>query len=377
MAMTQLAERNKKTGGQHTLIGIMMLGCLVFSTGAFAWDYDFRGYLGYAAVETDEDFICNNRACQGVLEDSLFYGLSASIQGEHLGAQVIVSQDSEEDPDISLAQVTWRQPLLTTDLNLRVGKIIVPLGLYGSQRITPTTRPGLVFPQTFLLNAYYDLLTLSDEGIGLDLRGDTWGFKAAYYEPEEAFAERLVIIPGSDGPLDFLLGGLLGLDSLLGIGGTPDQQMIVVDKYTNEAAYAGLDYRSNNYQADLGWIRQEINGNDVDAYNAGIQTSIGNFQPSIEAFQLRLDGIESEIEGISINLLYSSMKWQAFGSGVSLDFGNSETQELVVGGVYFWDEEGHISTRLTWHRLDGDLPGVTRGLDKADAYGLALAYSWD
>ncbi len=369
------APRTLSIGRQHFLLIAALFAMM--TSPAYAWDYDFRGYLGYVAVDSDDGFSCNNKACKGVFDESLFYGLSASIHGEHLGAQVIVSQDLEEDPDISLAQATWRQQLFSMDLGLRAGKIIVPLGLYGSQRITPTTQPGLVFPQSFLLNAYYDILTLSEEGLGIDLRGDILGFKAAYYEPEDVLSQRTVTTPGSPGPLDFLLGGLLGLDAPTGLGGTPPQQATVVDEYTNKAAYIGVDYRSDNYLADAGWIRQEVNNIELDAYNAGIQTSIGNLQPSIEVFELKFRDSNSKIEGISLNFLYSGDKWQTFLSGVTLDLETNDTQELVLGGVYFWGETGQLSTRVTWHRLDGDYPGVTTGIDKADALGVAVGYSWD
>lgn len=377
MRMTRKTDGCKHPGRLKTSFsGLVLLGCMVLSTPAAAWDYDFRGYLGYAAVDSDEDFECTNRACQGVLDDSLFYGLSASAQGEHLGAQIIVSQDLEEDPDISLAQATWRNQLIGMDMNLRAGKIIVPLGLYGSQRITPTTQPGLAFPQTLLLNAYYDLVTLSEEGLGFDLRGDSWGFKAALYEPEEAIVERVILIPGTAGPLDFLLAGLLGLDALAGIGGTPPQTMTFIEKHDNKAGYLGLDYRSVEYLADFGWVAQELNDIRVDAYNAGIQTSIGNFQPSLEAFQLDIQDLDATFEGLSLNFLYSFEQWQAFASGVHIDIGDGDSEELVLGAVRYWGN-GNLSTRLTWHRIEGDLPGVTQGVDQADAWGLAVAYSWD
>ena len=346
---------------------------------SLSWDYDLRGYLGYAFVETSEDVDCNNRACQGVLENTLFYGLSAIAQGDHLGAQLIVSQDLEEEPDITIAQATWRQPLLNKDMDLRLraGKIVVPLGLFGSQRITPATQPGLALPQPFMLNAYYDLLTLSENGVGVDLRGYTWGFKAAIYEPQEESVQRVIQIPATDGPLDFLLADLLGLDLLSGIGGTPPQTIVVTEKQSNKAGYLGIDYRDEDYLFDFGWIRQELNDLEVDAFNAGIQTTIGQFQPSIEAFQLDIDGLNGGFEGVSINLLYSAESWQAFVSGANIDIGRSTSQELVVGGVYYWDADGRISTRANMHRLSGDFVDSTSGIKDVTAYAVALSYSWD
>lgn len=358
---------------------LTLTACLLASPAALAWDFDLRGYLGYAAVDTSEDFECRNRACQGVFENTFFYGVSAIAQGDHLGAQVIVSQDEEEDPDISIAQLTWRQQLLGGELDLqaRGGKIIVPLGLFGSQRITPNTQPGLALPQSFLMNAYYDLLTLSENGLGLDVRGYTWGFKAAIYEPQDTVVERVVNIPGTDGPLDFLLADLLGLGLLSGLGGTPPQNVVVRENQNNKAAYLGVDYRDADYVADIGWIGQELNDLRIDAFNAGIQTTLGHFQPSIEAFQLDIEGIEDAFEGVSISLLYSAERWQAFVSGVNLDIGRSTSQELALGGVYYWDSEGRLSTRLNLHRLVGNFPGVTDGPDSVTAYALAVAYSWD
>lgn len=352
---------------------ILIITLMLSGNPALAWDYDLRGYLGYALVDAEDNFECDNRACQGVFEDSLFYGLSLITQGDYLGAQVVVSQDEEEDPDISIAQLTWRQPIFGGDLDLqaRGGKIIVPLGLFGSQRITPTTQPGLAFPQAFLLNAYYDLLTLSDYGLGIDVRSYTWGFKAAVYEPQSESVEQVVVIPGSSNPLDLLLGILLG-------GQSPGPQTTVVRReQDNKAAYIGFDYRDENYVADFGWIGQELDDVRVDAFNVGIQTTIGQFQPSIEAFELDLEGVEDAFQGISINLLYSAERWQTFLSGVNLDIGRKTTQELVIGGVYYWDNQGRLSSRLNLHRIDGDFPGITAGNDNATAYTLAVAYSWD
>mgnify|MGYP000079581633 CR=1 FL=1 len=377
--MIWTSETSRHSCAPSLLPGLRRVGLLaglLISPTLLAWDYDLRGYVGYAGVDASEDIECNNRACQGTLEDSLFYGLSASLQGEHFGGQVIVSQDEEEEPDITLAQGTWRNQLLGLDMNLRAGKIIVPLGLYGSQRITPTTQPGLVFPQSFLLNAYYDLVTLSEEGVGLDLRGDRWGLKAAIYEPEKEAVERVVVIPGTAGPLDFLFAGLLGLDSVTGLGGTPPQVMTVVEDQNNRATYLGFDFRNVEYQVDAGWIAQELGDVRVDAYNIGLQTSIGNFQPSLEAFELDIENVESTIEGLTLNMLYSFEKWQVFATGVHIDIGQGDTEELVVGGVYYWGD-GDISTRLAWRRVDGDLPGATQGLDNVDALGLSVAYSWD
>lgn len=358
------------------LPALMMTAGLVFSPSLFAFDYDLRGYVGYVGTDTDDEFECTSRACQGVLEDALFYGLSASVQGENLGAQVIVSQDEEEDPDISLAQGTWRSGFMGADLNLRAGKIIVPLGLYGSQRITPTARPGLSFPQSLFLNGYYDLLTLSDEGAGIDLRGDHWGFKSAIYDPEEISTEQSVTVPGQPGPLDFLISDLLGLDLLSGIGGTPPQTVTVQEDHRNKAGYLGLDYRVGGYHADVGWVAQELNDIRINAYNLGFLTTEGRFTSSLEAFQLNIEGQESSLEGLSLNFLYSAEKWQAFFTAVQLDFGVSDSEEYVLGGVYYW-LDGSVSTRLNLHRLKGNLPGATQGIDETEVVTLAIAYSWN
>ncbi|MCI0354596.1 MAG: hypothetical protein L0099_06095, partial [Acidobacteria bacterium] len=167
-----------------------------------------QGYLGYAAADVDTDIECSTRACSGVLDDTAFYGLSLGFQEGLVGGQVIISQDVDEDPRVSLAQLSLNHTGESFEIGGRAGRIIVPLGLYGSHRITPNTRPGLVLPQSFLLNNFYDLLTLSEEGAGLEARVGGWTFKGAIYEPDDATVETILVMPGGLlPPVDGVNGG--------------------------------------------------------------------------------------------------------------------------------------------------------------------------
>ncbi|MDX1497176.1 MAG: hypothetical protein R3352_06450 [Salinisphaeraceae bacterium] len=358
------------------LLQICLAMGLSFSTSTTqALETDWRGYLGYAGVSVDEDIDCETRACQGALASSLYYGLSLTVQGEDLGAQIVVSQDDEEDPELSIAQITARTGFGGVQIGARIGKIIVPLGLFGSQRITPTARPGLVQPQSFLLNTFYDFLTLSDKGLAVQINSESWTFKAAAYEPREEIIERVIQIPG-DNPSTNVLQGIIAL--FLGTNPQPSQPttITVTEEREFEGGYLGVGHQGLSTQTDLGFVRLDLNGSRLDAFNLGNIWLLGAWEPSFELIRLELEDTDTTIDGVSLNLTYNAEKWQAFANAVDIDIEDQNSREYVVGGAYYWNE--NWSGLLSLRQVEGDFSTVgSMELDKVQSATLSLGYSWN
>lgn len=359
------------------VVCLLLVG--LFCVRAQALETDARGYIGYVSVSTDEDLTCESRSCQGVLASTLFYGLSLSVQGEELGAQVVAAQDDEGDPELSIAQVTARTGFGGVQASARLGKIIVPLGLYGSQRITPTARPGLVQPHSFYLNTYYDLLTLSDKGLALQLDAENWSFKAAAFKPRKQVIERIIESGGIDIPDNEQTGFLEGVLSLL-FGSnlaeppSPGGKVRTVERREFDGGYLGLAHHGEISRSDLGFVRLDLNGNRVDALNLGSALTLGAWEPAIELFQLKFERTGTRLEGASLNLTYSAESWQAFTNAVYLDLAGSDSRELTVGTAYYWND--NWSALLAAHRLTGDFSAVSQVDDEVNSLSLSLAYSW-
>lgn len=353
----------------------------------YASEIATQGYIGYSGVHSNAEVDCHTRACPGVLESTLFYGLSMGFQEGPVGGQVIISQDADADPQVSLAQLSFAHVWAHTTASARAGRIIVPLGLYGSHRITPNTRPGLILPQSYLLNSFYDLLSLSDQGIALSLLQDN-GFelKAAYYQPSDETRKTLTQAqPGLVGNLGGGLGGLLGnllgglLGGLLGqpvVPGTPPVTgtpgTVDTRSHTDKGYYVGADYTGLSWRADGGWTRLSLPQGNLDAYNAGLALHLGNWQPSVEAF--RLESGNNATDGLSLTLVYNGNSWQMFGNAVRLQTDDLKATEYVLGGVYYWRS---FSLRLTHHEIRGD--AVLRNLSGKNLHATTLsgAYSFN
>lgn len=351
-------------------IGIALVFTCVSNT-ASAVETDFRGYLGYVGVTSDEDINCESRACQGVLDSSPFYGLSLSLQGEELGAQVVVAQDDDAEPELSIAQLTARTGFGGVQASGRLGKIIVPLGLYGSQRITPTARPGLVLPQSFLLNTYYDLLTLSEQGLALQLNSEAWTFKAAAFKPKKEVIERIIELPNNSP--DNFFQGLLSL--LFNNRDNTTNTIIIREEQEFEGGYLGIGHQGEAMRSDLGFVRLDLNGSRLDAFNLGTAWNLTAWEPSIELFQLEFVDTSNKLQGGSVNLTYSAEAWQTFGNAVYIEAESATSREYTAGGAYYWNK--NWSSLLSLHRLEGDFSSV--GANDEDAIhtlSLSLAYSW-
>lgn len=352
---------------------------------AAASEVAVNGYLGYAAADANIDIECDTRACAGVLDSTLYYGLSLGFQEGNLGGQVIVSQDVNEDPRVSLAQISlsglWRDYVFTG----RAGRVIVPLGLYGTHRITPNTRPGLVLPQSFLLNNFYDLLTLSEEGVAGDIRHENgFSLKAAVYQPSDEVVESIVIVPPAS-PLQPATAGLLGglLQLLLGspdpetpetpetpaTGGTTTVRR---DARTDRGYYLGASYEQESWRADAGWTRIQLGNDDLDAYNLGLEYTWESWQPSAELLRLETNN-GSPLNGASLNLVYSAERWQLFGSAVRFEADGRRADEDILGGAYYLDA---WSARLTHHHIRGNSLNDNLPDDGVRSTILSVAYSF-
>ncbi len=372
-------KKRIRSSFQQSLAPALLLTGLSMPGLSQALETDVRGYLGYVEVASDEDILCDSHACQGVLADTLFYGLSLSVQGEELGAQIVVAQDEDEDPELSIAQITARTGFGGVQASARLGKIIVPLGLYGSQRITPTARPGLVLPQSFFLNTYYDLLTLSEKGLAIEFSGESWSLKAAAFKPRKEVIERIVELPIADIPdsgqvslLQDLLESLIG-DALFAppSGGS----IKVVERQEFDGGYMGMGYLGESTRTDLGFVRLDLNGSRLDAINLGNAWLLGSWEPSIELFRLKFDDTGNKLEGASVNLTYSAESWQAFANAVLMDFEGTESREYTTGGAYYWND--NWSGLLALHRLEGSFIDANENVtDKVHSLSLSLAYSW-
>lgn len=379
--MEASADNSRMRGRQATRQRyVLPIILLLLTQPAMAVETDMRGYLGYVSVVNDQEVDCETRSCQGVFEDTLFYGLSLNLQGEELGAQVIVSQDEAQNPEVSLAQITARTGLGGIEASFRLGKIIVPLGLYGSQRITPNARPGLVLPQSFFLNTYYDLLTLSDRGLGVHLTSDRWALKAAAFSPVEEIFTQIVQDPTvpleEAGFLERLARGLFS--DLFGDLADPPpggEESVVTEEREFEGGYLGASHVGDTTRTDIGMVRLDLNGNRLDAFNFGNAWMIGRWEPSIELFRLDFKESGDKADGISVNLVYSEASWQAFSNWVVIEDSSDKSREWVVGGAYYWDD--HWSGLIAAHRLDGSFSGLPRADDQEiNSLSLSIAYSW-
>lgn len=368
----------RRTASLSLLGGILLLA----ATAVPASELQLQGYAGYAGVDADEDIACTSRACSGVLDDTLFYGLSVGFQEGFLGGQLIVSQDVDEDPRISLAQLSLTHTSEKLQASGRAGRIIVPLGLYGSHRITPNTRPGLVLPQSFLQNSFYDLLTLSEEGAAGELRSGSWSFKAAAYEPDEETVESVLLPPGGLLPVPDPGGSLLGnaVDTVLFLlFGPSDPQVpgqagsqVVSSKRKNRGYYGGLAYENDGLRADLGYTDLDLLGVDFRSYNAGVEYLIGPWQPSLEVFQLEADRDE-QVRGASATLVYNGDSWQLFANAVQIEADIAEAREVVVGGAYYWN---NWAAKLARHDIDTEFVQLSAE-DSLGSTVLSLAYSFN
>ncbi len=372
----------RRNASPSILAGALLLA----GHAALASELALQGYAGYALADTDSDadIECVSRACPGVLDDTLFYGLSLGFQEGIVGGQLIVSQDVDEGPRVSLAQLSLSHTGERLQASGRAGRIIVPLGLYGSTRITPNTRPGLVLPQSFLLNDFYDLLTLSEEGVAVDLHSGGWTFKAAAYQPDEETVETALLPPGGllplpSGPTGNLLGNvvdgllflLFGTDPQLSTPGQPGGQ-VVTSKRTSRGYYGGLAYENNGLRTDFGYTDLDLLGVDLRSLNAGVEYAVGAWQPSLELFELEMAGSD-EVRGGSATLVYNGDSWQLFANAVQLGTDDTEARETVFGGAYYWN---NWAAKLARHNIDSDFPQVSAE-DSLRSTVLSLAYSFN
>lgn len=363
---------------------VLIGGVLLLAGGASgASELALQGYAGYAGVDTDEDFECVSRACSGVLDDTLFYGLSIGFQEELIGGQLIVSQDVDEDPRVSLAQLSLTHTTEKLQMSARAGRIIVPLGLYGAHRITPNTRPGLVLPQSFLLNSFYDLLTLSEEGAAGELRTGAWTFKIAAYEPDEETVETVLSPGGGLLPVPDPNGNVLGnlVDTLLfllfgpgddsGLPGQPGSQ-VVTTKRTSRGYYGGLAYENDGLRADVSYTDLDLLGLDFRSLNAGIEYAFGAWQPSLEVFELDVQDGEP-VRGGSATLVYNGNSWQLFANLVQIENGGTDARETVYGGAYYWN---NWAAKLARHDIDTEFPQLSTE-SRLGSTVLSLGYSFN
>lgn len=250
----------------------------------------------------------------------------------------------------------------------------MPLGLFGSQRITPTARPGLVQPQSFLLNTYYDFLTLSDKGVALQANTASWSFKAAAFEPREEIIESVIRLPGSEQAnfLQGILSTLLGSNATVTNVGTTVR---VREEREFEGGYLGVGHQSETTRTDLGLVRLDLNNSRIEAINLGNSWMLGAWEPSIELIQLTFDESGNKIQGVNLNLTYYAEKWQAFSNIANIDSEGDDSREYVVGSAYYWD--ANWSGLLSARRLEGDFSTTSNvNFDKVHSLSLSLAYSW-
>lgn len=371
---------------RNASLSILGGALLLAGHAASASELALQGYAGYAVVDTDSDadIECVSRACPGVFDDTLFYGLSLGFQEGIVGGQLIVSQDVDEDPRVSLAQLSLSHTGESFMASGRAGRIIVPLGLYGSTRITPNTRPGLVLPQSFVLNSFYDLLTLSEEGVAVDLQSGGWTFKAAAYKPDKETVETVLLTPGVLLPLpgnpsgnllgnvvDSLLFLLFGTDPQASTPGQPGSQ-VVSSSRSSRGYYGGVAYENDGLRSDFGYTDLELLGVDFRSLNAGIEYAFDAWQPSLELFQLDV-GDGEKVDGGSATLVYNGDSWQLFANAVRLGTDDAEARETVFGGAYYWN---NWAAKLARHDIDSDFPQVSTE-DSLRSTVLSLAYSFN
>lgn len=378
--MHSVAQRAcmKNPRASKVLHRAVFLLLLLFGTSAMAEDfqYGFSGYLGYVAVNDDSDNIrCESRSCLGVFEDSIIYALLGSARYGKWRATVLSNQDEDGEPRLALAQISYSTLFAGWSWEARLGKIINPLGLYGANRITPTAAPRYELPQSFTLNTFFDVLTTSEYGFGLEARHNQWLAKATYYRPEKRTIENVSsttttdnsgvgAIPGVGGLLGGLLGGAAG-------GGTTTTTSTNQVELGLNSWYAGLAYEEFEWRVEFGTVQLDLGVADVSGYSLGFERELlPQFRALVEALYIDDDSTSEPTQGYSAAVKYELPQWQILAQYT--DLRNKASADLKDASIGIGTERGPWSARLVVHNIfdldpqDDNITNVT----------LLGAYSW-
>lgn len=359
-------------------------------------DFRWSAYLGYVGVELSDDVICEGPACNGILDDTAFYGLSASLAYAPFQLQAVVSQDQNGEPELSLAQLSMSQLLGNWQSQLRLGKIINPLGLFGANRITPTARPGLELPQSFFLNAYYDLLTTSEYGAAVEFRQNDLVLKATVFRPEPDAIRTVVInddnvengnvlddISDAVGDLTGINLGLGVLGPLLGLGGdmqpgagdpAEPNTTIRVENIEKTSYFVGVEHDGFDRLYDAGYTQLRLGDERIEAFSLGGQHQYGQWFPSIELTQLRARNAGTKTKGVSLTLLYQAQHWSAFANGTHFSSDRLDSTDYNIGAAYFHKQ---WTFKLSAHQLERTADdNAGDSIDLLDTNSVAFAISY-
>ena len=161
-----------------TLLSVLGLGSARADEASWLDTLQVHGFASQAAVQTSDNHFFGDSDDQFSL-DFTELGINASLQpqpwlllsGQLLSRRAGEMYDGSPTVDYALADITFAA---TPDylLDLRIGRIKNPLGLYNETRDVPFTHPGIFLPQVVYYDRVRNLMLASD---GMMLHGELYG----------------------------------------------------------------------------------------------------------------------------------------------------------------------------------------------------------
>ena len=160
------------------LLFVLDLGSARADEASWLDTLQVHGFASQAAVQTSDNHFFGDSDDQFSL-DFTELGINASLQpqpwlllsGQLLSRRAGEMYDGSPTVDYALADITFAA---TPDylLDLRIGRIKNPLGLYNETRDVPFTHPGIFLPQVVYYDRVRNLMLASD---GMMLHGELYG----------------------------------------------------------------------------------------------------------------------------------------------------------------------------------------------------------
>ena len=160
------------------LLSVLGLGSARADEAPWLDTLQVHGFASQAAVQTRDNHFFGDSDDQFSL-DFTELGINASLQpqpwlllsGQLMSRRAGEMYDGSPTVDYALADITFAA---TPDylLDLRVGRIKNPLGLYNETRDVPFTHPGIFLPQVVYYDRVRNLMLASD---GMMLHGELYG----------------------------------------------------------------------------------------------------------------------------------------------------------------------------------------------------------
>lgn len=180
-------------------IKFLLFICMIaVNTTAAEYSTPMEGFIGY---RNDVD-----------VEDA-FYGFTASKYYKYVSFNTIISGSTNseysktDDNIIKSLTATFHASLSDVDMHYTVGKLVIPLGLYESQRVYPNAFANRTMNDSFMSRLYKDYLKTSSTGHMLEMERGNFSLQLGQYVP---FDETMNMRVGSTPPKTHLKNILAG-----------------------------------------------------------------------------------------------------------------------------------------------------------------------